>query len=122
MPVDPSEMVEPSARHPFSTCYDHSMPARAFKIDRLPPRPPSVEKTAEKYGVSKSALNEIKAFVAGFVSGAEEPGLTRWKVSRSSRFTVPPAARRASERRGSAHRKAGPRKFKTVRKAAGRKK
>lgn len=97
------------------------MAARAFKIDRYPPRPLSVEKTAQKYRVSRSALNDIKTFVAGFVGTTDEPTPREWKAGRNSKFTAVAVARKSAERRRSAivHRKDGTRKVKG-RKRAGR--
>ena len=88
-----------------AVCYDRSVPRRAFDIDRIPPRPRTVEKTAAKYGVSKSALSEIKAFVAGFVSATEEPrrrsvGRRNLNIaSRSSRSRKTGPAKKSSARK-----------------------
>lgn len=61
------------------------MARRAFDIDTIPPPPLSTEETAAKYGVSKTALNDIKSFVAAFVSEGEEPNGTEWAIRRKKK-------------------------------------
>jgi len=94
------------------------MASRAFEIDTAPGSPPSVEQTAAKFGVSKSALSEIKAFVAGFVGIGE--GLNRRRKAAGRKMGPP--RRRRNHTGGAALLRRDTRSRAQVVKKAGRKK
>jgi hypothetical protein len=78
-------------------CYFIVM-ARPFEIERVPPRPLTVDETADKYGLPRSASNKLKAFVADVISARD---------SRDHLMVRRDGRTRAAGARGTARRSAG---------------